>query len=633
MAECDAALRQCAKDNYQTKGGKLKDMNLSLDTTDISAIEPVMSSRSGSSSVRSLGKDTQFIEGISRSDGQGYDISKIIERGQEDSLMSDKSVDKARIEASGAGRDDEEKKPTVVLVSFKINNVSDIDVFKGTFVVNISIFYHWEDPALIGKPLGHVSEKDLSVNPDMIVINDLDLVETKEHYSLELLNTYTGAVKQSRHYKGRAFLLSLDLLMFPFDCHNLSLNLRSKKQDFNNVVLEYFSEESTVDAHPQHEWLFHGYTALTFETLPKYSTTGKCYSSLHVVVQVQRNSGWFVNNAIIPFFCLTAVSWASYSLPESIAGLYDLSVLTLVASILVKISTSVRLAQVPYRTMADWYIDVSMVCQLFSVLSVVLKDWIADLNMALLYANVGIYALFHTWFFVHLYYHSIDVSDWKERVRALNATNDLNINNDDFAAMGKGGVSEKVREESGGGLIAVNDASLNNYMKLGWTTKKQVSRLARFGLEQDVIMDFDEEEEEHYITVNGGADGERGEEDGSNPSSPGNASNAATRQSKRRQKLARDYAENLKRIHQYQETRPELAHRLKKWGLTADYAKPQLEKMLAAGTFKRESLPRKVSDWSTGAGGTMPYATRRAETSANILVGGSLNISGKRGSI
>ena len=68
-----------------------------------------------------------------------------------------------------------------------------------------------------------------------------------------------------------------------------------------------------------------------------------------------------------------------------------------------------------------------------------------------------------------------------------------------------------------------------------------------------------------------------------------------------------------------------MGNRLKKWGLTADYAKPQLEKMIASGVFKRDSLTRQVKDWSTGAGGTMPYATKRAETSANILVGGSLN--------
>ena len=423
-------------------------MSLSLDTTDISAIDPILSLKSGASSVRSLGRDTQFIDGISRSDGHEHDISKITGAGGGDSTMtSEGSVNKARIEM----RKGEEKKPTVVLVSFKINNVSEIDVFKGTFVVNISIFYHWEDPVLIGRPLGTLSEQDLSMNPDMIVINDLDLQETREHYGLELLNTYTGAVKQSRHYKGRVFLLSLDLLTFPFDCHNLSLNLRSKKNDFNNVVLEYFSEESTVDAHPQHEWLFHGYTALTFETLPKYSTTGKCYSSMHVVVQVQRHSGWYKNNVLIPFFFLTLVSWASYSLPPNLAGLYDLSVLTLIASMLCKIAVKERLAKVPYRTMADWYIDISFLCQLFSVLSMVLKDWVVwvstDLHMTLLYVNIGIYAIFHIWFCAHLYHHSVDVKDWKERANIFNCISDLD--NGDFGD--KGTVSEKGLGEGGSG--------------------------------------------------------------------------------------------------------------------------------------------------------------------------------------
>ena len=441
-------------------------MNLSLDTTDISAIDPVISSRSGSSSVRSLGKDMQFIDGISRSDGHSYDISRIIEGGQGDSVTSERSVDKARIEDSASGEEMVKNKPTVVLVSFKVNNVSEIDVFKGTFMVNISVFYHWEDPKLIGKPLGQISEKELSMNPDMIVINDLDLVGSKD---LELINTFTGAVKQSRHYKGRVFLLSLDLSMFPFDCHNLSINLRSKKMDFNNVVLEYFSEESTIDAHPQHEWLFHGYTALSFETLPKYSTTGKSYSTLHVVVQVQRNSGWYVNNVIIPFSCLTAVSWASYSLPEAIAGLYDLSVLTLVASILVKIATNERLVKVPNRTMADWYVDISMLCQLFSVLSVVLKDWVADLNATLLYINVGIYAVFHLWFLVHLHYHSLDVKDWRDRVSAINTMG--------VPIGGDGDAGKKSSEDLVSMVAVANDTTLNNYLKLGWTKKEATKQI------------------------------------------------------------------------------------------------------------------------------------------------------------
>ena len=94
-----------------------------------------------------------------------------------------------------------------------------------------------------------------------------------------------------------------------------------------------------------------------------------------------------------------------------------------------------------------------------------------------------------------------------------------------------------------------------------------------------------EEEEESYITVSGGkvveaecAEDDDGEVDNSNTSSPDTSKSATMRQLKRRQKLARDYADNLKRLHEYQETRPEVGNRLKKWGLTADYAKTAARK-------------------------------------------------------
>ena len=300
--------------------------SLSINTDDISVIDGAPSTGK-TLSTKSFKRDMQFIEGVRTDDASFYlgvssnDISNsggLTPADMNSSLNKGMLLSKSNI--SGISKEEEVKKgqpkSKLVLVSFKVNNVSEIDVVKCTFNANVSLFFHWEDPSLIGKPLGKIEKSELGFDPEIMVINSLDLQETESHYRLELINTYTGAVKESRHFHGKVFLLSLDLLTFPFDCQNLSINLRSKRKDFNNVILEYFSEESTVDAHPQHEWLFHGYTAMSYTTLPKYSTTGKIYSSLHVVVQVQRHAGWFVNNIMLPFFILTVISWASYVIPE-----------------------------------------------------------------------------------------------------------------------------------------------------------------------------------------------------------------------------------------------------------------------------------------------------------------------------
>lgn len=350
-----------------SSSGREKDA-LMINTEDISVIEGAPSTGKTLSN-KSLKRDTEFIEGLSRTDdrafylgasssdsgGQPADMSSNLNKGMMLSTSHISGISSPRDEEVMTGQ----PKPKVVLVSFKVNNVSEIDVVKCTFNANVSLFFHWEDPTLIGKPLGKLDKLELGFDPEIMVINSLDLQETESHYRLELINTYTGAVKESRHFHGKVFLLSLDLFTFPFDCQNLSINLRSKRKDFNSVALEYFSEESTVDAHPQHEWHFHGYTAMSYTTLPKYSTTGKIYSSLHVVVQVQRHAGWFAHNVMLPFFILTIISWATYALPHSGSGSgtgYNITLLALLMSLATKLIVSDKLPKVPYRTLIDWYV-------------------------------------------------------------------------------------------------------------------------------------------------------------------------------------------------------------------------------------------------------------------------------------
>ena len=537
--------------------------------------------------------------------------------------------------------------PKVVLVSFKVNNVSDIDVVKCTFNANLSLFCHWEDPTLIGRPLGRIENHELGFDPEIMVVNGLDMVETKFHYQLELINTYTGAVKQSRHFSGRVFLLSLDLGMFPFEGQNLSINLRSKKKDFNAVALEYFSEESTVDAQPQHEWIFHGYTALSYTTLPKYSTTGKIYSSLHIVVQVQRHGGWYVNNVMVPFFALTCISWATYALQAQYQ--HPAAILILLISLTNKFLAGDKLASVPYRTLVDTYMDASFLCQTFSILSFILRDWYGDssstLYLGLFVANAGFYVFFHLHLLYRLYRHNLDVEDWKARAVVNNICDQE----------GQGG--SKSSMSSANSIVGQPLQLLDvKYSKLGRTRNN--NKLERFGLGQDIIVEEDEEGDDgdrvivsggKVVTKRGSDDDDDDGDDGGLEEEKGDDRSSPTRN----KRLQKAYQKNLDRLHEYHETRPELKRRLKRHGLSADYAKPQLEKLLSSGALdpnryadaglsldapsssanssSTTNSTRKgsfsagrsnVTNWSTGTGGTMAPQMQRAETSASILVGG-----------
>jgi len=490
-----------------------------------------------------------------------------------------------------------EKRPKVVLVSFKINHVTEIDVVSCTFNVSCSLFYHWEDPTLIGHPTGKISTASLGAGSDaeVIVVNDLTLEETSRSEVVEVINSSTGAVKMSKHVKGRVFLMSLDLQMFPFDVQNLSINLRSKRQDITDTVLEYFSEESTVDAHPQHEWIFHGYSAMTYTTLPHYSTTGKIYSSLHIVVLVQRHSGWFINNVFLVSFVLTLVSWTAYALPitQLHPGQYDITLLTLLASITNKYVIGDKLPKVPYRTIVDTYIDMSFLCQIFGVLSAVLRDWLVEndheasdqahrrlsthehesgwlriaphLNNLLFFINLSVFTMYHIWLFIKLRKHTADVAVWKSKALALNNIYDNTIIDDN--QLEKFGMLDTAFSH----LDDVNKFSLNTYKELGFfgrSPARQESIIESFGGDsprrgnQNAQAVLAEDRDEELISIL--------------QSVKQSPSQASTIQEKYKHIYQPTYINKLSAFQRALALRADLGCRLAKYGLTADYCRPEL---------------------------------------------------------
>ena len=538
------------------------------------------------------------------------------------------------------------KQPKIILVSFKVNHVTEIDVVSCTFNVSCTLFYHWEDQSLIEQklPLGKISEKKLAPfsNPDIIVINNLTLVETSdygadanENSCIELINSETGAVKMTKHVKGKVFLLSLDLQLFPFDCQNLSINLRCRKQDITECVLVYFSEESTVDAHPQHEWIFHGYSALTYTTLPQYSTTGKIYSSLHIVILVQRHSGWFINNIFLGFFVLTLVSWTSYALPEHLlqsnSRQYDIILLTLLLSICYKYVVGDKLPKVPYRTVVDSYIDISFACQIFGMLSAILRDWYVysdehinnnsssswlsiypNLNRVLFSINCIMYAIFHVWLYIKLSNHAVAVNEWKGKALALNNTYKVIKNSPEDHD------DSDSDEEQLGGLIRGVKAS-SGIGNSSTTTRGIKSSLAGAGLKMDFVTQnnlrtysdagffanqgkkletwgngengqqavFSEEEEEELISI--AQSGKHSPRHGG-----GKITHPTDCDIKTREKICKpSYINRLSAFQRTLALRAALGIKLTKYGLNAEYCRPSNSQRIIAGLQRSYTLNEK----------------------------------------
>jgi hypothetical protein len=627
--------------------------SLEVNTADLSMIEGIPSAKSSNRSTKA-----ELVR-LTRRDHEEYDISYDARGSPGASRESVASVEDplntARIESNKLNQgvlelsdvfeklksEGEGNPPKVVLVSFKVNSISDIDVSNCTFSVNMNLFYHYEDESLIGLPVGSQLDKEaLSFYPDIIVINDYNIVERV--ISIEVVNTYTGAVKISVHMKGKVFLLSLDLTMFPFEAQNLSINLRCRKKDFRLCVLEYFSEESTCDQHPNHGFLFHGYTALKYTTLPRFSTTGKSYSTLHVVVLCQRSPTWFLNNIIFPQCVLVMLSWLAYALASNelavIGNGYTISVGSLLTSFLVKLSTKHALPSlVNHRTLLDMYVDCSLAFIVFTVSSLVLLDHYSSSSEYLVYILFAINAvgflIYNIWFYCSVRGYASDVREWAGIADAVNNVYDIdptatgqsigaftrvdktNKSLKDSASIRRGSDSIDASTIMG---LDINTNNISLYRSMGMTSNK--SRLLsqhKFGGDQNLYYEddeeYDEEDGEELVSISN-LDASESTKSSSKTLSP---------KSSKRKKLARDYAANLARVHQLRETRPETSKRLLKFGCSADYAKPQAE--LIVEKIRRDTLhPQVGMDDETNRTQTrVSEDTIMANSSNNSTVSGS----------
>lgn len=318
----------------------------------------------------------------------------------------------------------------LVEVSFKIYSIADIDCIEVTFRVNIKLFLRWEDPQLIGIPegtiLNHSQQEQIHgiFDPDIRISNEFELEQTSREF--RVIDSTLGRVKLSLGYRGKIYIVDMSLKYFPFDAQNLQIILRPHKLDENKLILEYCAEESASDYHPVHEWRFVGFCAKRGRTDPNTSSAGKIYSTLHILICVQRESDWFVNNIIMPTFVLTMVSWATFGLyPTADYGVrLDCTIGVILATIANKFVVGDSLPKVPFRTLVDQYIDVSFFCQVISIFATIFVAKYSEenaitshwLNISFFLAELIIYVTFHIWFFWVHWAHRDDVKKWEEAV-------------------------------------------------------------------------------------------------------------------------------------------------------------------------------------------------------------------------
>ena len=107
-----------------------------------------------------------------------------------------------------------------------------------------------------------------------------------------------------------------------------------------------------------------------YATNPEHSTTAKVYSSLHVVVLVERESDWHVRMIMVPILLIAVCSLSVYAFAiEELSGRMETAIALLLTNVATKFTISDFMPKVPYQTLCDVYIDTLFYCQFAMVIS------------------------------------------------------------------------------------------------------------------------------------------------------------------------------------------------------------------------------------------------------------------------
>jgi hypothetical protein len=236
----------------------------------------------------------------------------------------------AAVDGNSVINSKEGSNPVVIQVGYKVNGVGEINMSLCIFEIDIKIFLFWTDPNAIGmkekviidldKDHDSKDSKDPNCkgkrlfNPEIVVSNDhhLHVISTEPRVT----NSKTGEIKCTIHYRGTAFIRDMELNLFPFDCQNLQICLKSRHLSVQQVILLPKPAECALEHHVVHEWNIIDHK---LDSLFAFSVDKREHSTCFISILAQRQSGWFVNNVFIVSSMLLFFAWTTFlSTPVSV---------------------------------------------------------------------------------------------------------------------------------------------------------------------------------------------------------------------------------------------------------------------------------------------------------------------------
>lgn len=201
--------------------------------------------------------------------------------------------------------------PILVRVGVYFADVADVDENEGEFVATIDVRLRWDDPRLAypkaQAPRGFVELRDEAAqaklgeiwSPDIAIANLVD--EPTEHgWGVRIYPT--GRVELMQRIGGR-FASEYDFESFPFDHQKLRIELLSRRETTDVVMLDYRQDDLDFTRLAERAEISGWEPGLIdFERVPLARWHGESHSRVVVSLDVARLAGKTIPTIFIPLF-------------------------------------------------------------------------------------------------------------------------------------------------------------------------------------------------------------------------------------------------------------------------------------------------------------------------------------------
>lgn len=201
--------------------------------------------------------------------------------------------------------------PILVRTAVYFAEVADMDENGGAFEATIDVRLRWDDPRLAypkaSVPRGFIEVRDEAAvaklaeiwSPDVVVDNVID--EPAEHvYGVRIYPT--GRVELMQRIRGR-FASAFDFESFPFDHQKLRIELVSRRETTDVVVLDYRQDDLDFTRLAERAELG-GWTPglIGFERIPQARWHGESHARVVIALEIARQPGKTIPAIFIPLF-------------------------------------------------------------------------------------------------------------------------------------------------------------------------------------------------------------------------------------------------------------------------------------------------------------------------------------------